>query len=110
MPRITRRKTPVRRSSRVSRLLVGLGLSLLIVLGLPAAGGVPVVGDALAPQPASAKAQAYISCYSYALRGIFRGETGAWLHRICYNTATCQWQVMSVMWVPDSWPLSVTPA
>jgi len=60
------------------------------VLGLPAAAGIPLVGDALAPQPASARAEAYVNCYSYALRGIFRGGTGVWLHRICYNTVTCQ--------------------
>ncbi len=95
----------------LTRTLVGLAMSLSLVLGLPvAAHQVPVVGPALAPEGASAVASAYINCYSYALRGIFRGETGAWLHRICYNTVTCQWQVMSVMWVPDSWPLSVTPA
>lgn len=111
MSRITPKRAVRRSSPRVlTRLLAGLALSLLLVLGLPAASGVPVVGDALAPQPASARPAAYINCYSYALRGIFRGETGAWLHRICYNTVTCQWQVMSVMWVPDSWPLSVTPA
>lgn len=111
MPRITPMNTPRRRLPRaLARLLAGVSLSLLLVLGPPAAAGIPVVGDALAPQPASARTQAYINCYSYALRGIFRGETGAWIHRICYNTTTCQWQVMSVMWVPDSWPLSVTPA
>lgn len=111
MSRITSERTARRPSPRLlTRLLAGLALSLLLVLGLPVASGVPVVGDAFAPEPASARAEAYVSCYSYALRGIFRGETGVWLHRICYNTVTCQWQVMSVMWVPDSWPLSVTPA
>lgn len=95
----------------LTRSLTGLAMSLSLVFGLPgAAHEVPILGPALAPEGASAVASAYTNCYTYAVRGIFKGQTGAWLHRICYNTDTCQWQVMWISWVPDSYPLSVQPA
>lgn len=95
----------------LARAIAGLTLSLLLVLGLPATvAQVPLVGRALAPEGASAGTYAYVGCYTYAVRGIFKGQTGVWLHRICYNTDTCQWQVMWISWVPDSYPLSVQPS
>lgn len=94
----------------LTRSVAGLAVSLLLAFGLPATvAHVPLVGPALAPEGASAGAQAYVDCYTYAIRGIFGGQKGVYLYRICYNTNTCQWQTMSWTFVPDIQPLSVQP-
>ncbi len=101
---MTPRRTGPHRGGWGRRLrlsLAGILTSALLLVGAPGLRSAPVIGTS----PASA---AFINCYTYAVRGIFKGETGAWLHRICWNTDTWTWQVLYITWVPDHFPLSVT--
>lgn len=90
----------MRMQGPIGRYLAVLAVALGLILGIPGAGSVPLVGSALEAPRADA---ALVGCYSTPVPGIFRGERGYWWHRICYNTATCQWQVIYTWWTPGNY-------
>ena len=81
------------------RVAAALGIAALLVLGVPGASHVPVVGSAVSTPEADA---AYVNCYTHTLPGIHRGERGYWHRKVCLDTLSGCWVELYRWWTPGN--------